>query len=240
VVKMIIVDNRIRKIEMEFLNKLDRNILALPSINNVYEEISSHVDIYISKIKDTLIIEKAMYDNIKEKVLDNDICIVRGNETVKNPYPNDILYNVCVIGNNAIHNFKYTDKKLLEIIDKKGLNKININQGYSNCSIAVIDDNSAIVSDKKIANMLQEYGIDTLYIDEKLDIKLLDKKGNYSKMSGFIGGAIERMENNVIVFGDLNKIDKENKIRNFITSRNLNVIDFKGFDVIDYGGIIKI
>lgn len=237
---MIIVDNRIRKIEMEFLNKLDRNILALPSINNVYEEIYSHVDIYISKIKDTLIIEKAMYDNIKEKVLDNDICIVRGNETVKNPYPNDILYNVCVIGNNAIHNFKYTDKKLLEIIDKKGLNKININQGYSNCSIAVIDDNSAIVSDKKIANMLQEYGIDTLYIDEKLDIKLLDKKGNYSKMSGFIGGAIERMENNVIVFGDLNKIDKENKIRNFITSRNLNVIDFKGFDVIDYGGIIKI
>ena len=237
---MIIVDNRIRKIEMEFLNKLDRNILALPSINNVYEEISSHVDIYISKIKDTLIIEKAMYDNIKEKVLDNDICIVRGNETVKNPYPNDILYNVCVIGNNAIHNFKYTDKKLLEIIDKKGLNKININQGYSNCSIAVIDDNSAIVSDKKIANMLQEYGIDTLYIDEKLDIKLLDKKGNYSKMSGFIGGAIERMENNVIVFGDLNKIDKENKIRNFITSRNLNVIDFEGFDVIDYGGIIKI
>ena len=237
---MIIVDNRIRKIEMEFLNKLDRNILALPSINNVYEEISSHVDIYISKIKDTLIIEKAMYDNIKEKVLDNDICIVRGNETVKNPYPNDILYNVCVIGNNAIHNFKYTDKKLLEIIDKKGLNKININQGYSNCSIAVIDDNSAIVSDKKIANMLQEYGIDTLYIDEKLDIKLLDKKGIYSKMSGFIGGAIERMENNVIVFGDLNKIDKENKIRNFITSRNLNVIDFKGFDVIDYGGIIKI
>lgn len=237
---MIIVDNRIRKIEMEFLNKLDRNILALPSINNVYEEISSHVDIYISKIKDTLIIEKAMYDNIKEKVLDNDICIVRGNETVKNPYPNDILYNVCVIGNNAIHNFKYTDKKLLEIIDKKGLNKININQGYSNCSIAVIDDNSAIVSDKKIANILQEYGIDTLYIDEKLDIKLLDKKGNYSKMSGFIGGAIERMENNVIVFGDLNKIDKENKIRNFITSRNLNVIDFKGFDVIDYGGIIKI
>ena len=237
---MIIVDNRIRKIEMEFLNKLDRNILALPSINNVYEEISSHVDIYISKIRDTLIIEKAMYDNIKEKVLDNDICIVRGNETVKNPYPNDILYNVCVIGNNAIHNFKYTDKKLLEIIDKKGLNKININQGYSNCSIAVIDDNSAIVSDKKIANMLQENEIDTLYIDEKLDIKLLDKKGNYSKMSGFIGGAIERMENNVIVFGDLNKIDKENKIRNFITSRNLNVIDFKGFDVIDYGGIIKI
>ena len=237
---MIIVDNRIRKIEMEFLNKLDRNILALPSINNVYEEISSHVDIYISKIKDTLIIEKAMYDNIKDKVLDNDICIVRGNETVKNPYPKDILYNVCVIGNNAIHNFKYTDKKLLEIIDKKGLNKININQGYSNCSIAVIDDNSAIVSDKKIANMLQEYGIDTLYIDEKLDIKLLDKKGNYSKMSGFIGGAIARIENNVIVFGDLNKIDKENKIRNFITSRNLNVIDFKGFDVIDYGGIIKI
>ena len=31
---------------------------------------------------------------------------------------------------------------------------ININQGYSNCSIAVIDSNSAIVTDKNIAEIL--------------------------------------------------------------------------------------
>ena len=59
-------------------------------------------------------------------------------------------------------------------------------------------------------------------------------------MNGFIGGAIGKAHNNVIVFGDLNKIDKENQIRNFIKIRNLKLIDFKDLDVIDYGGILEV
>lgn len=237
---MIIVDSRMREIEKKCLSTLDNNIFTIPMLNNVYDEISSHVDIYFSKIEDNLIIEKIMYNRIKEKLLKENIQVIQGDKCVKTPYPYDILYNVCIIGNNAIHNFKYTDKKIIEIINKNGFNKINIKQGYSNCSIAVIDDNSAIVNDKAIAKKLQENGINTLYIDKKLDIKLLNKKGNYSKMSGFIGGAIARVNENIIVFGDLNKIDDENKIRQFITKRNLNIIEFKGYDVIDYGGIIKL
>ena len=38
----------------------------------------------------------------------------------------------------------------------------------------------------------------------------------------------------------LDKIDKAGRIRKFITTRNLNIIDFKDLDVIDYGGIVEV
>lgn len=120
------------------------------------------------------------------------------------------------------------------------MEKIQISQGYSNCSIAVIDENAVIVSDKKIAETLEQHGVDVLYLDYIPDIKLLDGKNNYSKMNGFIGGTIVRIEDKIIVFGDLSKIDRDNKILNFIRKYNFEIFDFADFDVIDYGGILVV
>ena len=77
-----------------------------------------------------------------------------------------------------------------------------------------------------------------MYFKNNSGIKLLDEKSNYSKMNGFIGGAIGKIDNKIIVFGDLSKIDTNNKIRMFVESKNYELIDFNGLDVIDYGGII--
>lgn len=120
------------------------------------------------------------------------------------------------------------------------MEKIQISQGYSNCSIAVIDENAVIVSDKKIAETLEQHGVDVLFLDYIPDIKLLDGKNNYSKMNGFIGGTIVRIENKIIVFGDLKKIDKHGKIKKFIQKYNLEMVDFEGLDVVDYGGILVV
>ena len=38
----------------------------------------------------------------------------------------------------------------------------------------------------------------------------------------------------------LNKIDIDGRIRDFITSKNLKIIELKGLDIIDYGGLIEI
>lgn len=118
------------------------------------------------------------------------------------------------------------------------MEKININQGYSNCSIVNISENSAIVTDKNIADKLRQNGINVLSFDYNPDIKLLKNGGGYSNLSGFIGGAISRLGNKVIVFGDLKKIDKNDQIATFIRSLNLEIIDFDGQVVIDYGGIV--
>jgi len=163
-----------------------------------------------------------------------------GESFVGEKYPEDIKYNICQIGKNVIHNFKYTDRKILDIIQQKNLNKINISQGYANCSIAVINENAVIVTDSKIAEVLEKAEIDVLCLDYLPDIKLLDKQNKFSKMNGFIGGAISRVDDKIIVFGNLKKIDYKNKIRNFIKKYNLEIIDFDGLEVIDYGGSIVI
>ena len=237
--KYIVIDSKMRKVEKEYLNSLGYRIINVQTNKNVYDEISSHVDIFACKIKDKIVVEPSVYSYLKEEKydLENVIC---GKNKASSKYPLNVLYNVCSIGDNVIHNFKYTDEKILEIIQNEKLNMININQGYSNCSIAVIDEKSVIVTDKKIAEKLIENDIDVLLLEENLDIKLLKNDGKYSKMKGFIGGCMSRIENKIIIFGDISKIDKEKKIRNFIQSRNLELVSFNGLDVIDYGGVLVI
>ena len=232
----IIIDERMRKIEKEKLQELGYNLIEIKSNNNVYEEISSHVDIFICKIDNKLIVEPSIYKSIKEQ-LGSNIKIEEGNKKVENKYPHDIKYNVCTIGKKALHNFEYTDMKIKQEIERQKYQQINTTQGYTNCSIAVIDDNSAIVTDKGLYKILQKHTIDVLYLEYEPDIKLLTKNG-YSNRKGFIGGAISRISDAVIVFGDLNKIDNNEKIREFISKKGLEIIEFKNLDVIDYGGII--
>ena len=236
--KKLIIDGRMREIEKKTLKSLGYELIELEKSPNVYEEISSHVDIFCTKIKNKLIVEKSNYEYIKKK-LGNSIEIMKGESNVSNKYPYDISYNVCILKNKAIHNFKYTDPKIIEALKKENFELINVNQGYSNCSLAVIDENSVITTDIGIYNELKNHGLDILFLDYELDIKLLNEN-NYSKMKGFIGGAISRVGDNIFVSGDLDKIDKKNKIRNFVEGKNLSIIDFKGLDVIDYGGIVEI
>lgn len=234
--KILIVDCRMRKIEKDKLKKLGFELIEIKPSKNVYEEISSHVDIFTCKIGNTIIIEPSQYAQIIDKIENKNI--KKGREKVSSKYPEDIKYNVCIIGKKAIHNFKFTDLSVKEELEAHNYELIPTTQGYTNCSIAVIDDNSAIVTDKGLYKILQKHNIDVLCIKEP-DIKLLTQNG-ISNKKGFIGGAITRIEDKIIVTGDLRKIDIEGKIREFIERKNLKIIDFNDLDVIDYGGILEI
>lgn len=232
--KHLIIDNRMRLVEKNKLKELGYNLIEINRNNNVYEEISSHVDIFTCKIGNVLVIEPSLKIS-----LPSECNTILGKEYVNSKYPDDIKYNVCTIGKKAIHNFQHTDAVIKEELIKKGYELINTTQGYTNCSIAVIDENSAIVTDKGLYKILPKHNIDVLYLEYEPNIKLLTSEV-YSKRKGFVGGAISRVGDNVVVFGDLNKIDYNDTIRNFIISKNLSIIDFKDLDVIDYGGIVEL
>ena len=236
--KYLIIDERMRVCEKEKLEQLGYSLVEIKKSNQVYEEISSHVDIFACKIGEKLVIEPNQYELIKQK-LPQGYCVSEGQEEIQKEYPGDIKYNVCVIGKKALHAFKNTEPLIKQELEKENYKLINTSQGYTNCSIAVIDDNSAIVTDKGLYKILTKHNIDVLYLNYQPDIKLLQGQ-EYSNKNGFIGGAISRISDKVIVTGDLDKIDKDNIIREFIEKRNLEIIDFKGLDVIDYGGILEI
>ena len=234
----IIVDERMRQIEKQKLKELGYDLIDIKQSEKVYPEISSHVDIFTCKIGDVLIVEPSQYEQIKSK-LTSENKIISGQENISLKYPDDIKYNVCTIGKKAIHNFQYTDTIVKQELIKQGYELISTNQGYTNCSIAIIDDNSAIVTDKGLYKILQKNNIDVLYLQYEPEIKLLN--GNeYSNKKGFIGGVISRIANQIVVTGDLDKIDPSGLIRKFVLSKGLGIVEFKGLDVIDYGGIVVI
>ena len=233
----LIIDERMRQIEKDKLKELGYKLIEIKQSKKVYEEISSHVDIFTCKIGSKLIVEPTQFENIKSQLQAQNIG--QGNEAIQNKYPFDIKYNVCLIGKKALHNFEYTDSKIKEELQQQGYELINTTQGYTNCSIAVIDENSAIVKDKGLYKILEKHNIDVLYLQYEPDIKLLNGEG-YSQRKGFIGGVISRIDNKIFISGDLNKIDLNEQIRKFIEKINLEIIDFKGLDVIDYGGIVRI
>lgn len=237
--KYLLIDERMRDVEKQTLKNLGYELIEIKKSTNVYPEISSHVDIFACKIKDKVIVEKSAYKMLKNKLNNDENILISGKTMISYDYPNDIKYNVCIVGNKAIHNFKHTDSKITQELEKNNFEIINVKQGYSNCSIAVIDEKSIILSDRGLYNNLKNSGLDILFLDYIPDIKLFDENGEYSQKKGFIGGAISRIDENVVVFGDLDKIDYYGNIRNFIESRNLKIIDFEGLDVIDYGGVIE-
>lgn len=236
--KQLIIDKRMRKAEKEKLEELGYNIVEIQKSLNVYEEISSHVDIFVCKIGEKIIIEPNLYEIIQKSIFPK-YTIEKGQEKIGNNYPCDIKYNVCTIGKKALHNFEFCDPKIKQELIKQGYELINTTQGYTNCSIAVIDENSAIVTDKGLYKILQKHNIDVLYLQYEPDIKLLNGQG-YSKRKGFIGGAISRIGEKIIIFGDLNKIEKEETIREFISKKGLEILAFEGLDVVDYGGIVEL
>lgn len=229
---IIIVDNRLREEEKKYLESFGK-VIIVPTQDTVYSEISSHPDIFISKIGNKIICAPCIYNYLKE----HGVECTKGEKDPSLKYPNDILYNVCQVGNYVIGNFEYTDKVVLEEINNQNLTMINVKQGYSNCSCTVINEDTLITSDEGIFNTLVKYNLNVLLVSSK-NIRLFEKEKQFSKMQGFIGGATCVIQNVFIIFGDLENIDNSNKLLEFLSNKNIKIVDFKGLNIIDYGGII--
>ena len=229
----IIIDNRMRAVEKEYLASFG-DLIELSKYEKLYDEITSHPDIFITKINDKLICAPCIKDLLESRISN----FIVGEKDPSQPYPNDICYNVCVFGNFAIGNFSYLDKRVIEIIDETNKTKINVNQGYSNCSCRPINDNALITSDKGIYDECIKNGIDVLYLETD-SIKLLDSNNQFSNMKGFIGGATCIIDNTLILFGSIDFLGNENKLKllSFLDKYNIKIKDFSDFEIIDYGGV---
>lgn len=175
---------------------------------------------------------------------------IEGDSKLTNVYPGDIPYNIFTIGKKAFHNFKNTDKKVKEILERCGYECIEVNQGYTKCSVAMIDEGSCITSDINIAKALIDADIEVLFVVEQ-DIKLLKRTNSkvekqnsmffeHSDMQGFIGGAMATFGDTVVIFGDIENLFNKEKIIKFIEDRGKKIKYFEKQEIIDYGGVITL
>lgn len=214
----LIIDSRIREIEYEYLKQYF-NVIKLPLSDEVYEEISGHSDIFYCRIDNKIIAAP-------NAPINDSLSIAIGQKAVGKTYPDDVLYNACQIGNKVVGS-KYTDESIkLDILVK---------QGYVKCSVCVTCSNSCITTDKGIEKTLSENGIEALFIEED-DIKLLKKDRTVSSMKGFIGGATFVFDGKFVLFGDIDNLSNKAKVLEHLKRHKLELVDFKGLDIYDYGG----
>jgi hypothetical protein len=234
-VVMILVDKRIPK-EMEYqLQNRNIDIIKTCECRETYEAIKYHPDICVCYLgKGNIVIAPNVYDYYVEVLKEYNFNIIKGKEYIKNRYPYNVQYNVAMLGKYAIHNFQYTEKNILDYINNNKMIRINVRQGYSKCSICIVDENSIITSDAGIYSEVIKHDINCLLIEEG-SINL------FNMNHGFIGGCSGLIAKDTICFcGDITKHPNYMEIKKFLDERNKKVICLSNDTLLDLGSIIPL
>lgn len=224
-------DNKI----IDALKKFKVNIIPTIKCLEVDDSISYHPDIVMHPVNhSTLVIAPNVYDYYKDVLSGTNLKLIQGEKKLKVKYPEDIAYNVGRMENIAVHNLIYTDEVLKFYLKKEDVEFINVKQGYTKCSMAIIDKSSAITADKPIYKILTEKGYSVLLVQPGyIDLE----NQNY----GFIGGATGNLSEDAILFsGSLDHHPDKENIFKFIKSKNKNIHFLSSKNIVDIGTIISL
>ena len=149
--------------------------------------------------------------------------------------PEDCRLNAADIGDYIICNKKAVDQEIIEYAADKEKTIIDVAQGYSNCSVAVIDRNTFITDDPSIYHKIFRISDIKALLVSKGSVKL--KGLNY----GFIGGCTGLIGPRHLLFnGDIEKHKDHRYIIDFLRENDIMFTDIKDKELTDIGGIIPV
>ncbi len=155
-------------------------------------------------------------------------------EAVKGEYPYDCFLNCILTDEYIICKKSAVSESILNYALTNGLKIINVNQGYTKCSVCPVERNAFITDDEGIYNALKIRKIDALKV-EKGSIAL--KGCNY----GFIGGCSGKISKNELAFcGDIKKHSNYNDIKAFTRNYNVDLVSLSNGELTDIGSLIPI
>lgn len=127
-VTSVLVDFRIDANSIKTLRNLGIYVYTTRKTEQLYDAVSAHPDMVIHHLGGDLFV--ASPENAGFYAQIDDLNVVTGKSGLELKYPGNIAYNAARVGNYLIHNFKYTDRVILEKTEH--LTKIDVKQGYSN------------------------------------------------------------------------------------------------------------
>lgn len=227
----VVVDYRITISEKNLLKENGYNVILTSPSNNLYDAICGHPDVLLCIIDNTtIIVHKDTPEDFILKLKNLNINVIKSEKSLISNYPYDIILNAVNLKKTFIHNLKFTDNLLYKQISNKNL--LNVKQGYTKCSTAVISENAIITSDTGIATIARQNKFDVLLIPPG-DIELSGFE------YGFIGGTCGLLDNNIIAFyGNLNHYKFGKEVLDFIKKYNLTPLYLREGKLIDRGSIL--
>lgn len=150
-------------------------------------------------------------------------------------YPNDAQLNAVIVGSHLIYSPKATSNELVELLSKrKKLKAIQVKQGYVNCSVCVVDQNSIITADRGIAEKCTVGGMDVLLI--RPGYFVLDGFN-----CGFIGGCTFKLSSRLLAFtGHIDMHPDKERIIDFLNLHSVVPVYLTSYPAFDIGGAVSI
>lgn len=230
----LIIDYRTNNFEIDNLLRHNCNIIKCPKHPILYSSIDGHPDIQIFIKDDSIILQNQANEEFIRILSENapKKKIILSKKTLEKNYPNNIFLNCLCLNEYFIHFLKYTDPKIIKAVSDKIL--INVKQGYTKCSTAVVSNSAIITSDKSIYNALINTQIDVLLIPPG-DILLPGLE------YGFIGGACGLIsEGKLAFFGNLKYYKYGDEVLKFLCKHNVEPIYLRDDVLIDRGSILSL
>ena len=155
-------------------------------------------------------------------------------EEIGNSYPNDVKLNVAVGKGFYICNPKTIDSNLSNTLKEAGLDRTEVNQGYTKCSVCFVANKAVITEDPSIYKALRKTEADVLLISQG-DIYLSEKH------SGFFGGSSGKISKDTLaVSGELKYHKDGDRIINFCHAHNVKIKELRKGRIVDIGSILPL
>lgn len=234
--KKVIIDSRAPKKVTNSLTNLGFDIISLPCFSALPDPVSAHPDMLIFFADDKIFCHRDYYTIAKNEI--NEISrsgyeIILSNEYVSQEYPHDILFNSVIINGNIYGKRTYMSHLIHTFAENNDMNIIDVNQGYTKCSVCKISENAIITADPSIYKATTSDQIDALFISS-----------GYVSLSGydcgFIGGCSGICEDKIYFSGNIFLHPDGKKISDFCEKHNKTPISLSDDILFDIGSMFFI
>ncbi len=217
---------------IEKLNSIGIKTLVIPDCPNLPDPVKSHADLQMLHMGNNVIF--CQNEHLFSGDLNKNLITKKIYEKAGKVYPDDVRLNCTIIGNKIICNEKTISKLILEYAYINNYIIINVNQGYSKCSVCVLNENTIITDDESIYRAAGNFLNDAELISKG---SIVLKGYNY----GFIGGCCGKIDKDKIAFnGRLDSHKDYNKIIDIMQRNGIEPVELYNSPLTDIGGILPI
>lgn len=227
---LFIIDKRIPEEAKQRLKDFG-DMLELHINDTTYDAIAGHPDIFFCKTPGKLITASNLPEDYRKFLIEKNIHFIPGERNVEVKYPLSAVYNAVVTDEYLIHKLNITDPVILK--HSEHLKRINIEQGYSRCSLIPLKQNNFITSDEGIYKTLSGLELNVLYVSSE-DVLLPGFK------HGFLGGTCGVYENRIYFIGSLEYLTEGSLVREYLTNLGYEIIELYEGPLFDGGSILVI
>ena len=218
--------------EINELRELGCEVVTFNGSNSLDGEINHHADInFFNCNNKSLIVNSDVKGEIEPFLKGFSIVPCKD---IKSPYPDDIKLNCALMGKYLLCNTKHVANEIKAFCEENNIELLHTNQGYSKCSVCVLNDKAVITESSTIASLLKNYQIDVLQISEgHVALSYIHH--------GFIGGASGMINEGTVYFsGDISAHPDYDDIKSFLNKYNIKPVFNKSRKLSDFGGFVKL